>query len=166
MYDFFVANLEHNFILISQIIQTFAVVSGAVLFLASFFEFKRLGEARSMMHQYSAIKPVMLLLCGSVLLVFPVISGTLLISFWGQMSDLSYSSDTSGVGALMPAIFMFVRLVGLVSFMRGLLLLSRASGSHGQPGTVGKALIHMFAGVLCLHVVETMDLLGNILGVV
>ena len=65
----------------------------------------------------------------------------------------------------MPAILVFVRVVGIGSFIRGIVLLSR-SGDHqrSQPGMLGKALIHILAGVLLIHIVGTMDLLEDILG--
>lgn len=159
--------LIQNVTIIAQIIKIFAVTAGVFLTFMAIMEFKKMGEQRSMMsQQHGAMKPTVLLLCGAVLLVLPSFADTALLAFWGHTSDLSYSGSLSGYGSLMPGILAFVRLIGLGSFVRGIILLSRAGGQQSQPGAIGKALIHIFAGILCLHVVETMNLLGSILGVV
>lgn len=159
--------LIQNFTIIAQIMNIFSITAGIFLTLMAIMEFKKMGEQRSMMsQQHGAIKPTILLLCGAMLLILPSFIGTAMLAFWGHMSDLSYSTDLSGYGSLTPAVLAFVRLIGLGSFIRGIILLSRAGGQQSQHGMIGKALIHIFAGILCLHVVETLSLLGNILGVV
>lgn len=157
--------LIQNFTIIAQILNIFSITAGVFLTLAGIFEFKKMGDQRSMMsQQHGAMKPTVLLLCGAMLLILPTFIGTIMISFWGNVSDLSYSGNTSGYGSLAPAVLVFVRIIGLGSFIRGIIMLSRAGGQQAQHGMIGKALIHIFAGVLCLHVVETMNLLGSILG--
>ncbi len=159
--------LIQNFTTIAQIINIFAITAGVFLTFMAIMEFKKMGEQRSMMsQQHGAMKPTVLLLCGAMLLILPTFVGTAMLTFWGHTSDLSYPGDSSGYGSLAPAVLAFVRLIGLGSFIRGIILLSRAGGQQSQSGAIGKALIHIFAGILCLHIVETMNLLGSILGIV
>lgn len=159
--------LIQNFTTIAQIMNIFAITAGVFLTFMAIMEFKKMGEQRSMMsQQHGAMKPTILLLCGAMLLILPSFLGTAMLAFWGHTSDMAYLGDTSGYSSLAPAVLAFVRLIGLGSFIRGIILLSRAGGQQSQPGVIGKALIHIFAGILCLHVVETMNLLGSILGVV
>lgn len=159
--------LIKNFTIIAQIMNVFAITAGVFLTFMAIMEFKKMGEQRSMMSQHhGAMKPMILLLTGAMLLILPSFTGTAMLAFWGHTSDMAYSGDTSGYASLGPAVLTFVRLIGLGSFIRGIILLSRAGGQQSQPGAVGKALIHIFAGVLCLHIVDTMSLLGSILGIV
>ncbi len=157
--------LIQNFTIIAQIMNIFAITAGVFLTLAGIFEFKKMGEQRSMMsQQHGALKPMIMLICGAMLLILPSFIGTAMLSFWGNTNDMAYPSDATGFGSLAPAIFVFVRIIGLGSFIRGIIMLSRAGGQQSQPGLIGKALIHIFAGILCLHIVETMNLFGSILG--
>ncbi len=159
--------LIQNFTIMAQIMNILSITMGILMTFMAINEFKKLGEQKSMMsQQHGAMKPMVLLLCGAMLLILPSFVGTAMLAFWGHTSDMSYSGDTSGYGSLAPAVLAFVRLIGLGSFIRGIVLLSRAGGQQSQPGAIGKALIHIFAGILCLHIVETMNLMGSILGIV
>lgn len=159
--------LIQNLTIIAQIMNTFALITGVFLTFLAINEFKKLGEQRSMMsQQHSAMKPTVLLITGAMLLILPSFIGTAMLAFWGHVSDMQYPGGGSGYAGLTNAVFAFVRIIGLGSFIRGIILLSRAGGQQSQPGAIGKALIHIFAGVLCLHVVATMNLLGGILGLV
>lgn len=159
--------LIQNLKIIAQIVNVFAVMTGIFLTFMAIMEFKKMGEQRSMMsQQHGAMKPTVLLLTGAILLILPGFASTALLAFWGQTSDMAYYGDSSGYASLAPAVLAFVRLIGLGSFIRGIILLSRAGGQQSQPGSIGKALIHIFAGILCLHVVETVNLIGTILGIV
>ena len=160
------ALLTQNFTTIASILQIVAVLMGVGLVLGGIFQFKKYGEMRTQMSaQMSAAGPLMMLVAGAMLLTLPTFIGTALLAVWGDANPLSYSAGSTGIDALMPAILVFVRVIGVGSFIRGIVLLSR-SGDHqrNQPGMTGKALIHILAGVLLIHIVGTMELLKDILG--
>lgn len=155
--------IANNFTTIGYIFQALSVIFGVGFTFGGIHQLRRLGESRSqMMEQSSYIGPLLMLLCGAVFLILPTMLSTFGLAFFSSASDLSY--DASGSSDYLLPIIVFVRLVGVASFMRGIFLLSRSGGRHGQPGTLGRALIHMFAGLLCLHIVGTVNLLESILG--
>jgi len=159
------ALLENNFQLIAEILQAVAVLMGVGMVLAALFQLKKHAESRGMMGgQASMAGPMMLLVSGAMLLVLPDFITTAVLAFWGQSSDQAYNGGPTGYQSLVPAILMFVRVIGVGSFIRGVVLLSRSSGQQTQPGTLGKAMIHMFAGILCVHITGTISLIGSILG--
>lgn len=162
MGETFIRNLS----IMAQIMNYVSIATGIFLTMAALFEFKKIAEQRNMMQHHGAVRPVILLLCGAALLALPTVLGTALLSFWGQASDLAYpTSASTGFASLEPAVIQFIRLVGLGAFIRGIFLLSRTGGHQSQPGAIGKALIHMLAGVLCLHIMQTIALMKSILGV-
>lgn len=157
--------LSRHFETIAQIIQIVAVLLGVVLLVGSLFQFKRYGEMRTFMSQQMTMAgPLGMLLASACLLSLPTFLGTSLLALWGDTSPLQYTGGTSGLGQLMPPILIFVRIVGLISIIRGVLLLSRA-GHQGQPGTLGKAFTHIIAGVMCMHILGVTGLLENILDI-
>jgi intracellular multiplication protein IcmC len=159
------ALLTQNFQIIADILETISVLMGVAFTLGGLFQLKKYGESRTMMStQHSVVGPLLMLIAGAMLMILPTFIGAALLAFWGDSSPLSPAGGSSAMSTLMPPILMFVRIVGVGSFIRGIVLLSRSGGQQAQQGTLGKALIHIFAGVLCVHVVGTMDLLSQIMG--
>ncbi len=157
--------LSQNFEYLARILQVIAIAIGLALFLGAFFKLKKYGEQRTMMSmQMTMAGPLLMIISGSALLILPTFIGTALLALWGNSNPLQYSGDTTGLGAFIPPILMFVRVIGVGSFIRGLVLLARSGDHQGQQGTMGKALIHILAGILCVNIVGTVDLLEALLG--
>lgn len=160
--------LINNLGIISNIMQTIAILLGLGLFIGGMFQLKRYGEMRTMMSsQMSVAGPFMMVLSGVALLCSPLFIGTLLVSFWGSsgITDLPYDGDTSnGWAQYIPAVLMVVRLVGIYAFMRGFVMAARTGSGHAQPGTIGKVLSMICAGILCVHIMGTIQLLESIFG--
>lgn len=159
------STLTNNFIILAYILQQAAVIIGVFLTIGGIFQFKKYGEQRTMMStQMSAAGPTLMVVCGATLMILPSFIGTSVMAFFGQGSPLSYEGGPSGYNALIPPILIFVRVVGVLSFIRGIVMLPRSTGQHAQPGVLGKAVTHIIAGVLCVHILGTIELLENIFG--
>lgn len=158
--------LEQNLGTLATIVEDFGIAIGVVLIFAAFLKFKRHGEMRGgASHQSTLAGPIMLLMSGVALLWLPTVVGVALQAFWGANNPMSLpTTGDSGLAALEPAILMFVRLVGVIAFIRGWILLSKTGKEGAQPGTLGKGLTHLLGGILCIHIIGTMDLLAQILG--
>lgn len=160
--DILVANLG----IVSDIMQTLAILFGLGLFITGMFQLKRYGEMRTMMSAQMSINgPLATILAGVALLFSPLVIGTALVAFWGPtgLTDLAAPSTSTSWGQYTTAVIMFVRLLGIWAFMRGFYLLSRSGQHQGQP-VIGKALIHIFAGILCVHIMGTIQLLEGLFG--
>lgn len=57
-----------------------------------------------------------------------------------------------------------VRVVGYVSFVRGLVMLSHSADQGSQQGSFGKGFMHIIGGILAINIVETITVIGNTLG--
>jgi intracellular multiplication protein IcmC len=160
--------LMDNLGVITVIMQTLAILIGLTLFVGGMFQLKRYGEMRTMMSSQMSISgPLMTLLAGVAMLCSPLFMGTLLVSFWGPagISDLPYEGDvSSGWAQFIEPVLMFVRIIGVYAFMRGFVMAAKTGSGHAQPGTVGKVLVHIFAGILCVHIMGTVKLIEGIFG--
>lgn len=157
--------LENNFQIIAEILQAIAVLMGVGLVLSALMQLKKHAESRGMMGgQAPMAGPMVTLIAGAMLLALPDFIGAAVLAFWGSNSEQAYPGGGSGWHAIIPAVLMFVRVIGVGSFIRGIVLLSRTGSQQSQPGSLGKALIHIFAGVLCVHITGTISLIGSILG--
>jgi len=162
--DIDITNMINSLLSLASIIQICSIAAGLGLFASSLFQFKRYGEMRTFMsHQMTIAKPLMMMLSGIMLLTLPMMIGTSLLAFWGSSTPMAYSQDTTtGWSGLVTVVIYFVRVIGIAACMRAFFMLARAGGAGAQPGTVSKAMMHLFAGVLCVNVVATTNLIYNI----
>lgn len=153
-----------------RLITAGAYLLGILFIFKAFYKLKVYGEARAMMSSQSSMKePATYILVGSALMYYPTMRDRMVTTVFGDDSILKYS-DWSGPNSMKgystEAIFMIVQLIGLIAFIRGWILLSHTAGQQGaQPGTFGKALTHIFGGVLAMNIVGTINILQTSLGV-
>jgi hypothetical protein len=107
---------------------------------------------------------IFLALASGVLLInLPSFLDSLAFTIFSENSVLSLSYRPPEHPAkyyIQFAIFV-VALVGLIGIGRGIILL-KDSGS--QPGQLGRALVHIFGGILCVNFVSTLKIMGRSLG--
>jgi len=73
--------------------------------------------------------------------------------------DLLFGQD-SAIGS---SLAMIIQTIGLVSFVRGWVLIARSAGHGQQPGSMGKGLVHVFGGILAMNIVGTIEIINNTL---
>ncbi len=166
MWTFDVNMLIRHLHIVAVIIQNFAIAAGLVLMYLGFMKFKRYGEMRTFMSQQMTMSaPLMLVLCGSLLLCTPLLLGTALNAFWSEVNPLTYMGNTStALDQVENAIIIFIRVLGIAVFIRGWIILAKSGGENVQPGMRGKALMHLFVGVLMMHFLGTEHLIMETLG--
>lgn len=146
------------------IVQDIAILMGLAFLVGGLFKMKRYGEARTFMSQQVTLaKPLASLIVGTALLCVPVATNTILAAFWGSANPLPFPQLVGPGDMMAKSIIMLVRFIGLLGLIRGIVLFSRVGGEQSQPGTAGKALLHIFGGILCLHVLNTYYLLKYII---
>lgn len=173
--DAALANLQTTFTSLTTLVAVVSYVVGV------FLVFKGIGMYRIFANQTfgSAQRgefagPLVAILVGVVLVYFPSTLDTSLITIFGSAdvspaSDLmSYSSlqDSEKWQKLSEIVVKYMKLIGLIAFVRGWIILSKMSQSGTQPGTMGKGLIHIIGGILLINIVDTVNLLGETFGFV
>ncbi len=156
--------LLQNILYLSEITQGIAVFLGITLMISCIFKLKKMAEQKGGGQGGGMMAPMMMFFSASVLLALPTLISTTLVTFWGTASPLSYNTGTNGLDQMMEPILAFVRLLGVVAFIRGWLMLSKHTGEQSQPGQMSKSLMHIVGGVLCMHVVGSSYLVLNLMG--
>ncbi len=166
MYSFNIDSLITHLGVMSTIIQDFALIAGMSLIYLGLLKFKKYGEMRTYMStQMTMATPLMLILGGSLLMFTPLLLGTAIDIFWGQVNPLSYTNNMPGeADKLLDAIIIFIRVLGIGVFIRGWIKLAKCGGESVAPGTRSKSLMHIFVGVLLMHFVGTEHLIMQALG--
>jgi len=104
-------------------------------------------------------------LIGIFLLYLPTTINTLDVTIWGTQDINLYPSPgrTGDYFEIFKTLILAIRVVGLISFIRGWVLLTRVGQQQGQPGTVGKALLHIGAGICGINFMAFFNAVENTL---
>lgn len=154
-----------NFNYIATVMGDFGIVAGLCLAVISFNQFKKHGESRS--HgggQGGITQPIATMISAIMLLFLPLMITSIGYIFFQTDSDMAYQGGNTGVDAWCDVVIVFTRIIGVGAMMKGIIHLSRMGGQNSQPGSVGKALIHLFGGVLCVHILGTIGFVEQLLG--
>ncbi len=156
-------NLMQSIGYLGDMVQAIGIIGGVSLIFSGIFALKRYGEMRTMMSQQMTVAgPLMKLVAGAVLISLPVALSTFLQAFWSTANPVTYHAQSSTDALLIPPVLMFVRLIGVGSFIRGWFLMSRI-GPNSQPGTMTKGITHIFAGILLVHILGLYNLITSVL---
>ncbi len=163
-------NLAHSLLPVQNLITGAAYLIGIAFALKAIYSLKVYGEARTMQASSSSIKePVFYLLIAGMLIYFPTGFEVLMNTTFGYSSVLSYndselvSSAFGGDSDLGNALVIVFQTIGLYAFVRGWVLIARASSQGQPPGGTGKGLMHVFGGILAVNIVGTIEMINNTL---
>ncbi len=127
---------------------------------------KQYGEMRTMMASNTSLKtPVVFFIVSAVFIYIPAGFRLLSQTVFGYNSPLAYSHETSGMNpVVLAAITGLISIVGLISFIRGWLILVANTEHPGGQATLGKAITHIIGGLLAINVLGVVDIVWNTFG--
>lgn len=119
--------------------------------------------------------PLVFLVVGAVLMYFPSTLDTSMQTLFGystgqmpaaeEMIGYSDLADSAGNWAAISGVLIkYMKLIGFIAFLRGWTILSKMGHSGAQPGSVGKGIVHIVAGILLINIVDTVNLLAETFG--
>lgn len=172
--DFFTAleNLSKTFSSISFLVVTIAQIIGVVLVFRGIAMYKIFAtQSLSSAQRGELAGPFVHIIVGAILIY---VGGSIDISV-----ETIFGSATSSAGdlkaylppgtdekwqALLAVLVKYFKLVGLLAFVKGWIILSKMGHAGSQPGSMGKGLTHIIGGILLMNLVDTMRLLACTLG--
>lgn len=148
-----------------RLVTALAYVMGFFFVVKGIMELKHHGEARSMMsREHSLARPLIYIGVGAALIYLPSSVQTGLSTFWTDPNPYAYVTQaTDPWSELMNACFMIFQLLGVIAFIRGLIILTRVGGHQGQPGTLGRAVTHIIGGILLINMYQFIQVVTNTL---
>lgn len=168
--DVMIQNLANNMPNLMRLVTATSYIVGIVLIGHSLYTFKQYGDMRTFSSSSNDFRgPATMLTMGTLLVYFPSAVDMGVATFWGTDASVLYyqapSDDTQGL--TLETIFIIVQVVGAISFVRGLTLLSKVGAkSGGQPGTFAKGISHSIAGVLGINCYAAWQMLMATFGIV
>ena len=163
-------NLNASLNQVWQFLIAVSYLTGFSLTLASIYKLKKFGERTAFMHNSKGLlAPSAAFIIGIMLMYAPTFLQNLNMTVFGYpnpQSTLSWESENSGIDwadALAPMIGT-IQVIGLIAFIRGMLLITKSTSEQPQPGAVSKGFIHIVGGVMAVNITGTMDVLANTFG--
>ncbi len=164
------ANIAKSLVPVQGLITGAAYIMGIGFAIKALITLKSHSDSKGGMSQNSSIKePLIYLLVGGLLIYFPTTFSILMNTTFGYSSILEYSQQTTmsdwmgGNNQIGLAVTTIIQTIGLYAFVRGWILVVRASSTGQPPGGVGKGLTHVFGGILAINIVGTLELVNNTL---
>jgi intracellular multiplication protein IcmC len=162
----FVTNLSKSIPSLMELTTAIAYVLGFYFVITGLLHLKKYGEQRSHSSGEASLKgPLLFLFVGAALIYLPSTVRTGLSTFWTNPMPYAYDTEHEDAwGELVNATFMIIQLVGVIAFIRGLVMLTALGGHHGgQQGGIGKALAHIIGGILCIDMYDFLQTVLNTL---
>ena len=164
-------NIANNLVPVEKMLTGGAYILGIVFAFKALHTLKQHGENKMGGGQNSSVKePLIYFIVSAVFIYFPTAFSVFMQTTFGYSSVLAYSqlnpdNQTLTVfnGEAGRALTLIIQCIGLFSFIKGWLMVSKSASSGQQPGGISKGLIHVFGGILAMNVVGTLDVLNNTL---
>ncbi len=131
-----------------------AYLIGMIFIFRAVYQLKVYGDLRTMMSTQTNFKSTMVLfIVGTALMYLPTAFKVMLYSSFGTTSPddiMSYQSGSSSDMAT-NAVLHVVQFIGLISFIRGWIQLTKSSNAGGHD-SFSKAVTHILGGVFAINI--------------
>lgn len=164
--DQMLVNLNKSTDELMRLTTAVAYVMGMFFIVKGIGGLKHAGEARTHHSPHQGIKgPLIIIAVGAALLYLPSSVHVGMTTFWDTPNPYQYKTDIIVPWSdFFNACFMIFQLIGTISFIRGLVMLSQLGGHGGHQASFGKALTHMIAGIFLINMYQFLQVIKNTLG--
>lgn len=148
-----------------RLVTSVAYVLGMFFMIAAIIKLKHMGEMRTMMSQEHSPKgPLLLLMVGAMLIYLPTTVQVGMSTFWTNPNPWAYNIESSQWMEFFNTIVIIMQLIGVIAFIRGLIIMSHLGQGGGHQGGFAKGITHIIAGVLLINLFQFMQFVFSILG--
>jgi hypothetical protein len=160
--DAMFANFAASSVALTRLVKYISYLIGLFFVINAIHKFSQLGSNQ----QITPKVPITMFFVGiSVFSLTSVVGMATATMAMGSGPGAILMPSGPAFGAVTAAglqgVFLFIRLVGYIAFIRGFLLLNQAG--HGKDGAVGRGLTHIFGGVAAINITITAKILANTL---
>ena len=167
-------HLDHSLNKVLPSLIALCYLLGLFFILKALYMLKKLGYKTAFMHAGSSmLGPAALIMIGTILMYTPEFLKIMLLSLYGKSEVTSIvewkatHQSTGGVDSWESSIIPLVgiiQVIGLFAFIRGWVLVMKATGENAPPGNLSKGIMHVVGGVLAINITGTIDLVNQSLG--
>jgi hypothetical protein len=149
-----------------RLITAFAYVIGLYFMIHGIILLKHAGEMRTQMsHEHHLTKPIAFLAVGGLLTYLPSTVQVGLSTFWTDPNPYGYLQMQDQWFQFLNVCFLIIQFIGVLAFIRGLVLLKDIGGHGGQQSSFAKGLTHIVGGILCINIYQFVQVILITLGI-
>ena len=142
-------------------------VIGLWFMIAAMGDLKKIGQSASAQAQGGINGPLIKLVIGALLFYLPSTINIGIATFWGNDSGImGYQAENGDVfGHLKGGVIAVVQVIGYISLVKGLVILSKSAEQGSQQDTFSKGITHVIGGILAINIVGTIGAISSTLGI-
>lgn len=160
------ANIQNAVPNLMRMITAFAFVIGFLLVIQGIMKLKHVGEMRTQMsHEHHLTGPLLLIVVGSLLIYLPSSVQVGMSTFWSNPNPYGYVTQQDQWSQLINVCYVVIQFIGVLAFIRGLLLLSHVGGGHGQQDALKRGLTHVIGGIFCINIYQFIQVIFATVGI-
>lgn len=141
---------------------------GVGLSVAAVMKLKKYGTRTAFMSvEMSMVGPFLQFFIGVGLFYMPYFISAINLTIFtssGVMSELSYTTNSTDYEIYVEPILGIIQIIGIIAFMRGWLLLAKATNPGQQPGAISKGVTHIIGGILAVNIRTFITVIYQTLG--
>lgn len=141
-----------------RMVSAIAYVMGMYFVFLAVVKLRAYGEARTMMSQEHSLKgPLIYLAIGAFLIYIPTSVQVGMSTFWSEPNPYGYLQEKDQWSEFMKDLYLIIQFIGIIAFIRGLVIMTHLAGQGGQPGTFAKGMTHIIGGIFCLNMYQFIE---------
>lgn len=149
-----------------RLVTAIAYVLGLYFMISALIKLKHFGESRTMMsREHSLAAPLTLLAVGAALIYLPTSIQVGMSTFWTNPNPYGYTIEKGQWMEFFNVIVLILQLIGVIAFIRGMVILAHVGSQGGHQATFGKGLTHIIGGVLLINIFQFVQIIMATLGI-
>ncbi|VVC76681.1 hypothetical protein AQUSIP_20050 [Aquicella siphonis] len=160
------ANIQRTIPNLTRMVTAIAYVMGMYMIISGVVKLKHVGEMRTQMsYEHSIAKPIVQISVGALLLYLPTSVQVGMSTFWTDPNPYGYVIQQDQWEQFINVCFVVVQFIGIVAFIRGLVMLSHLGGQGGHQNSLSRGLTHVIGGILCINIYQFLQVVLNTIGI-
>lgn len=143
-------------------------VVGVGLSVAAVMKLKKYGTRTAFMSvEMSMVGPFLQFFIGVGLFYMPYFISAINLTIFtssGVQNQLGYSVTGVDYNTYIEPVLGIIQIIGIIAFMRGWLLLAKATNPGQQPGAISKGVTHIVGGILAVNIRTFITVIYQTLG--
>ena len=143
-------------------------VVGVGLSIAAVMKLKKYGTRTAFMSvEMSMVGPFLQFFIGVGLFYMPYFISAINLTIFtssGVQNELGYSVSGVDYNTYIEPVLGIIQIIGIIAFMRGWLLLAKATNPGQQPGAISKGVTHIVGGILAVNIRTFITVIYQTLG--
>lgn len=162
----FLTHFASNIPSLMRMVTAISYVLGMSMMIKSIVQLKHLGESRTMMSRDQGLKgPLIFMAVGSLLLFLPTSIQVGLSTFWSIPCSYCYLTQAGQWHDILNTCYLIIQFIGVIAFIRGLLLISQLGNESHQAGIFARGMTHIVGGILCINIFQFVQVIQSTFGI-